>query len=78
MGYLDDRDPGLVEPADDRSHLFLGELVRQRVGSVTECRVGQPKGGSHVCTMWRWVATASPTLVAAAVMMSRFPAYGGK
>lgn len=90
VGDLDDRHPRGVQGRDDGLHLVLGELVALVVAAVAQRRVGQPDVpnrveediGSH-CAPPAVVASvslaiSSPTLVAAAVMMSRLPAYGGR
>ena len=86
---LDDRNTRRVEGRDDGTHLVLGELMTLVMGPVAQRRVGHPdiphgveeNIGAHACApsdTRLCLAISSPTLVAAAVMMSRFPAYGGK
>ena len=87
VGDLDDRHARGVQGGHDGTHLFLGELVAFVVGAVPQRRVGQPDVpdrveedvGAHACTPPAVAdkdsfAISSPTLVAAAVMMSRLPA----
>ena len=94
VGHLDDRNTGVVEGSDDRAHLVLGELMtlvvaavaQRRVGDADVERVGVLAGVCHQIHCCRahagtpnfCFAISSPTLVAAAVMMSRLPAYGGR
>ena len=54
-------------------YLLLGELMREGVRPITQGRVREAKVRRHP-TPARSSAMASPTRVAAAVMMSRFPA----
>ena len=94
VGHLDHRDAGGVERLDDVVHLLRGELVPLVVRPVAQAGVGQPQvevqvrrsagpGAGRACSsrvssgrLAR--AMFSPTRAAAAVMMSRFPAYGGR
>ena len=107
--HLDHRNTGVVEGADDRTHLVDGELVSLVMAAVPQRRIGNPdvefvgvlarvrhqirchRTCSHrarscrghadtpcFCTSILCRAISSPTLVAAAVMMSRLPAYGGR
>ena len=84
VGHLDHRHTGVVEGGDDALHLFLGELVALVVRAVAQRGVGDPDVESVVvhrappATAAASLAISSPTLVAAAVMMSRLPAYGGR
>ena len=82
VGHLDDRHAGVVERGDDRAHVVLHELVADRMRPVAQCGVGQPdvdiRREAHGDTPSSVRAISSPTRVAAAVMMSRFPAYGGR
>ncbi len=87
VGDLDDRNAGGVQRRDDRLHFVLGELVTFVVAAVAQRRIRHPDVphrvevdvvDAHACapseTEARSLAISSPTLVAAAVMMSRFPA----
>ncbi len=91
VGDLDDRHTGGVEGGDDGADLVLGELVALVVRTVAQRRVGDADVPDRVEKMHRrscivrllvdrrrrfCLAISSPTLVAAAVMMSRLPAYG--
>ena len=87
VGHLDHRNPGGVECGDDGLHLFRDELVPLVMGPVAQRGVGDPDVEDAVrhrappvteplCAPC--LAISSPTFVAAAVMMSRFPAYGGR
>ena len=79
---LDHLDAGAVERVHGGPHLRLGELVRHGVAAVAQRGVGDPHrtlGATHApAPTKRVVATSSPTRAAAAVMMSRFPAYVGR
>ena len=85
--HLDDRHARVVERGHDGADLVLGELVTLVVRAVAQGRVGHPDVpdrveedvGSHACAPPAVadrdsLAISSPTLVAAAVMMSRLPA----
>jgi hypothetical protein len=76
---LDDGHAGLVQRARHGPYLIDRELVGYRVAAVAQGGVGDPNGrGAHRATApWRCVIS-SPTRTAAAVMMSRFPAHGGR
>ena len=88
VGHLDDRNARGVEGGDDGTDLVLGELMALVVAAVAQGRVRHPDVphrveidlfGAHACAPpavadARSLAISSPTLVAAAVMMSRFPA----
>ncbi|OKH72866.1 hypothetical protein EB74_22580 [Mycobacterium sp. SWH-M5] len=88
VGHLDDRNTRGVERRHDRPDLVAGELMPLVVRPVAQRRVGHadvPDGveedvGGHDCApsedamRTRSLAISSPTFVAAAVMMSRFPA----
>ncbi len=91
VGHLDDRHAGGVQRRDDGVHFLLGELVTLVVRPVAQRRVGdadvphriEEDVGAHALGLLRALAAvslaiSSPTLVAAAVMMSRLPAYGGR
>ena len=71
VGHLDHRDARRVQGRDHRRDLVDGELVAFGVRAVAQRGVGDPDVGGHL-------ASSSPTRHAAAVMMSRFPAYGGR
>ena len=91
MGDLDDRDAGVVERLDDVVHLLRGELVPLVVRAVAQAGVGEAEvevvaptpvervevRGHHLLPSSER-AMFSPTRAAAAVMMSRLPAYGGR
>jgi hypothetical protein len=74
---LDDGHAGRVEAAGDLGDLLGGELVRQRVRAVAQGGVGQAEG-AHPPAPALASARAVPTRTAAAVMMSRLPAKGGR
>jgi hypothetical protein len=83
VGDLEHLDAGVIERAHDRVHLVGGEPVTDRVGSVAQAAISQPDRESsrvhrqpEVATVVavRARASSSPTLTAAAVMMSRLPA----
>src|SRR5699024_2313389 len=94
VGDLDDGHTRAVEGADDVAHVLDRALVALVVRAVPQRGVGDPDvelgavrarvgvvrvGHVHVChTPSLFLAMSSPTLVAAAVMMSRLPAYGGR
>ncbi|CDQ47063.1 hypothetical protein BN1047_04981 [Mycolicibacterium neoaurum] len=92
MGDLDDRHPRSIKGRHDRAHLIGGELMTLVMRPITQRGVGHPDiphrieenltRAAHACTpapaALRSLAISSPTLVAAAVMMSKFPAYGGR
>ena len=83
MGHLDHLDAGAVERAHRVAHLLLGEAVGHRVAAVAQGRVDDPDvvlqlGAGHAGTSCFARAISSPTRAAAAVMMSRFPAYSGR
>ena len=83
---LDDRHSGSVEGTDDGSYFVDGELMTLVVGAVAQRCVGdadvpariEMNHVAHAFTLRSFWAISSPTLVAAAVMMSRLPAYGGR
>ena len=87
VGHLDDRDARGVQCRHDSVHLVGGELMAFVVRAVAQGRVGHPDVPDRVeedVVMLMLgllpvadsdsLAISSPTLVAAAVMMSRFPA----
>ena len=91
VGDLDDRHARGVQRRDDRADFVLGELMTLVVRPVAQRRIGHPDvpdGVEENVGAHAWpppavadrdsLAISSPTLVAAAVMMSRFPAYGGR
>ncbi len=80
MGDLDDGHTGVVERTDDRPNVGLGELMAFGVRTVAQAGVGDTdvEGvgvGHHMVSFFvSERAISLPTLVAAAVMMSRLPA----
>jgi len=83
LSRLDDLDPGVVKRVDHRPDLFGGEAVPHRVRPVPERGIGDAhisRRRAHAITPTAPAATASrsPTRAAAAVMMSRLPAQGGR
>ena len=74
MGDLDDLHARAIEALDDLDDVLGVVLVATGVRSVTQGRVDEAViGAGHALTP-RCSATASPTRMAAAVMMSRLPA----
>ena len=83
VGHLDDLDARPVQRADGVAHLLLGELVRHGVRAVAQGGVDEPHvvgqfRPAHAATSCFARAISSPTRAAAAVMMSRLPAYSGR
>ena len=91
VGDLDDRHAGVVEGGHDVDDVLGRELVALGVRAVAQRRVGDAQVERRRCRasgrslgtgMLRpppvAAARTSPTRAAAAVMMSRLPAYGGK
>jgi hypothetical protein len=78
VGDLDDLNAGRVQGVHDPAYLLLGEPVRHRVTAVAERGVGDSNAlrGGHAVTFR--LASCSPVRAAAAVMMSRLPAQGGR
>jgi len=85
VGHLDDLDTSRVERMDHGSDLTLVELVLHGMAAIAQRRVGDTYlrlvlSGyrAHAVTSAARVASSSPTRAAAAVMMSRLPAHGGR
>ena len=85
---LDDLHAGGIECVYDRANLVLGEAMRHRVAAVPQRRVRDPdrrllrdvvqRRHAHAFAPTVAWAIRSPTRAAAAVMMSRLPAYVGR
>ena len=74
VGDLDHLHASSVEAFDDLDHVFCVVLMADGVRAVAQSRVDETVvGGGHALTP-RCSAMASPTRMAAAVMMSRLPA----
>ena len=80
MRDLDDLDARAVEALHDLDDVLVVVLVADGMRAVAQRRVDESiVGGGHALTpVVRCAAMASPTRWAAAVMMSRLPAYGGR
>jgi hypothetical protein len=78
VGDLDDLHAGRVQGVHDAADLPLGEPVSHRVAAVAERGVGDSDSlrSGHAVTFR--LASCSPVRAAAAVMMSRLPAHGGR
>jgi len=82
MSDLDGVNSGRVKGCGDGGHVIWRELVADGVHSVAQSGVDN-SDACHTCvlnslTAWSRSATFSPVAIAAAVIMSRFPAYFGR
>src|SRR5690606_15719240 len=92
VGHLDPRHAGLVGCLGDRHHLLDGDLVALGMHAVAQahfvkgslasfdahCRSPQPRAGRTKPPLAASSAKSSAVRRAAAVMMSRLPAYFGR